>query len=725
MPGQTIPSYRRDIDGLRAIAILLVVAFHARLPGVQGGYIGVDVFFVISGFLITSLIVEEALATGRIHLQSFYARRVRRLFPALFVVVLATLVLAWVFLLPTRDEQQDVARSAIAASTYVANIYFLLTSGRYFDTASELKPLLHTWSLSVEEQFYLFWPMLVVAVLWMCRRRQIGIHKWLTVAYASVLLASFVSSVSMLESHPRAVFYSMPTRAWEFAAGGLLALWLPRLAKSTHPVGDALSLAGIAMILAGAVYFDATTAIPGLPALVPVAGACLVIAGGSMNRSGVVYRLLSFGPVAYIGLLSYSWYLWHWPLLSIARARTLQEPHMLRDVAIALAALGAAHLTYQWVENPIRTQRPWLFRASRTTIAAGAALTLAAVAVAVGLRASAISTASKGVTHGRPLTVSAGSGSRPICRQVPPFSEPVSRSLCTIGEASEPIKAVVWGDSHADQYFPMIRKFVASQSDVAILQRTFMGCTPLGAPGPSANTADADKDACREYNAAVLKEITELSGAGLQGVVLSGRWLDDFGAGRVSAARLSQPDREISGEEQSRKMWGSAQELSQLLERFHELGLKTLVIAPLGEMRYDVPKCLARRGPKACSVKRDVVERQRYSTLLAMRDVVSRFPEAALLDPIDVLCDADRCFSQRDGVALYADDNHLSAPAAELLLSSAYDDLVWLTEGGKRLAANQVYGSSTRPRLSMLRGSSMRLSLRMTSISAAERENGR
>jgi hypothetical protein len=224
-----------------------------------------------------------------------------------------------------------------------------------------------------------------------------------------------------------------------------------------------------------------------------------------------------------------------------------------------------------------------------------------------------------------------------------------------------------------------------------------MGCTPLGAPGPSAAaTSDEDRDACREFNAAVLEEITELRHSGLQGVVLSGRWLDDFGAERVSAARLSQPDREISGEQLSRKMWRSAQELSELLEKFDQLGLKTLVIAPLGEMRYDVPKCLARRSPRACSVKRSVVERQRYATLLAMRDVVSHYPNATLLDPIDTLCDADRCFSQRDGVPLYADDNHLSAPAAELLLSSAYDDLVWLTAERKQYAAHDPSKDNAR-----------------------------
>lgn len=700
-PGHVLPLYRKDIDGLRAVAILLVVAFHVGLPGMRGGYIGVDVFFVISGYLITSLLVAEALATGKISLLTFYARRVRRLFPALFVVVLATLMLARFFLLPTSDEQVDVAHSAIAASLYVANAYFLHASGQYFDAATALMPLVHTWSLSVEEQFYVFWPLLILAVLWLGRRRQIGFQTWLAAAYLGVLLFSFALGAWATGPHPRAAFYLMPSRAWEFAAGGLLALLLPKSLSQYSRLGAVLATAGLAMILAAAATFDTLTPIPGVAAALPVGGACLLIAGGSMSQRAAVYRLLTLRPIVYIGLLSYSWYLWHWPLLAITRVTVLQEPNLLRDAGLAAVALGAAHFTYQLVENPIRTRWAGVFRANWMTLAAGLVLTVASIAIAGGLQASATSEAAEHVAAGPLSQAALDSGGPRECRQQPPFSQLVPRAWCTVGDPSKPIRAVTWGDSHAAQYYPLIKEFVENRPQIAILQRTFMGCTPIGVTDTTAKKAGAaDERSCEEYNATVLREITALRATGLQGVVLSGRWLEDFGAERVSASRLSETDQLLSGEQQAQQMWVAARRFADLLGRLDELGLKILVIAPLAEMRYDIPKCLARREPGDCSVPRAIVDQQRYATLLAMHDVLSQFPRAMLLDPLELLCDTNKCFAQRDGVVLYSDDNHLTVRAAERLLPTAYGELAWLTglethytvrewalsRGGERLA---------------------------------------
>ena len=322
--------YRPDIDGLRAIAILTVVGSHVGLPWWSGGYVGVDVFFVISGFLITSLLVTEAVQYRRIHLWAFYARRVRRLLPAFLTVLLGTLLLGAIYLVSLDGEQQGLAKSAIAAVLLNANHYFWHATGGYFDRPAELQPLLHIWSLSVEEQYYLIWPVALIGLLYWQPR--FDYRRKVAAALFFVAFVSFLFSVWCLSRTQSAAFYLMPARAWELAIGAIAAL-IPLQAQSSRSaiVGIALGYGGLAAIAFAVTMYNQTTPFAGGAALLPVLGAVAIIAGNGLAPNGLPTRLLSSKAMVGIGLVSYSWYLWHWPLLAITRTVRPGAPDLPRD----------------------------------------------------------------------------------------------------------------------------------------------------------------------------------------------------------------------------------------------------------------------------------------------------------------------------------------------------------------------------------------------------------
>ena len=337
-------TYRPEIDGLRAVAILPVVLYHAGLSWVSGGFVGVDVFFVISGYLITSIILAERLA-GRFSLADFYARRIRRIFPALFVVMAACYPVAFAVLGPV--GMAEFAGSVTAATVFLANLYFYDISG-YFATAAEVKPLLHTWSLAVEEQFYVIFPALVLLTWRMGARRQV----MLFAALAALSLA--LAQWDIAQGKADRAFFMLQTRLWELMAGALCAFWL------ASPRGQALraggrtrhgALIGLALILFAVIAYDGDTRFPGFAALPPVLGAALVILCATPH--GLAGRLLSLRPIVFIGLVSYSLYLWHVPLLVFTRIGTGRDDLALMLGACALAFVLAC-LSWRYVERPFR-----------------------------------------------------------------------------------------------------------------------------------------------------------------------------------------------------------------------------------------------------------------------------------------------------------------------------------------------------------------------------------
>lgn len=342
MTPERSPHYRADIDGLRALAVLAVVGFHAFASWVPGGFVGVDVFFVVSGFLITGIVVDE-LEAGSFSLGSFYARRVRRILPALVVVIAVVYAAGWFVLLPS--EFEELGRHVVGAALFASN-FLLWSETGYFDTAAEVKPLLHLWSLGIEEQFYLVWPLLLAAL-----------RRWrLLWATLSLMAMSLVWNAVTVWTDPAAAFYLPHQRVWELLVGALLALVVRRQGASTAVRSPALiSTLGLLLIATSIVGLDAHLRFPGLAAVPAVLGTALVILAGP--QAGPNRRLLSAPALVWIGLISYPLYLWHWPLLSFARILEGREPDFTYRIALIATAFVLAWLTYRFVEHPIRHGR--------------------------------------------------------------------------------------------------------------------------------------------------------------------------------------------------------------------------------------------------------------------------------------------------------------------------------------------------------------------------------
>jgi peptidoglycan/LPS O-acetylase OafA/YrhL len=340
----SLPSskYRPDVDGLRAIAVMLVLHFHAFPAAMPGGFVGVDVFFVISGFLITGIIARE-LERGRFSLLTFYVRRVRRIFPALLAVLIAVLVLGWLWMLPAALAQLGV--DVFASGAFAANIALLLQSG-YFDIESAKKPLLHLWSLGIEEQFYLAWPLILM----------LAAHLRLSIAaVASTLgVASFILNVALIGSHPVAAFYLPFTRAFELLLGAVLACSWDRVNQGNR-VSDTRAWTGATMIAAAAAFLDGHSAFPGWWAILPVVGTALLI---SAPGAWICRVVLASPPLVWIGLISYPLYLWHWPLLVFGATIKYAPLTLLERELVLIVSVLLAWATYRFIEKPIRFGRP-------------------------------------------------------------------------------------------------------------------------------------------------------------------------------------------------------------------------------------------------------------------------------------------------------------------------------------------------------------------------------
>jgi peptidoglycan/LPS O-acetylase OafA/YrhL len=301
--------YRGDIEGMRAVAVLLVVIGHASIGWLAGGYVGVDVFFVISGFLITSLLTKELASTGNISIRHFYARRALRLLPASTLVLLATLIAAWSWLSPLRFT--DTVRDIVASAFYVINFRLADIGTDYLASADPPSPVQHFWSLAVEEQFYLFWPVLILlATLWSRRRGQARFDL-LAVVLATLTVSSLALSWFVTRQSAPWAYFGTHTRAWELGIGAMVALGAPKLERIPRVAAELAAWTGLAAIITAAVVYDEYTPFPGIAALVPVGGAALLIAAGC--RTSAAGRLLAVAPMRVLGKLSYGWYLWHWP----------------------------------------------------------------------------------------------------------------------------------------------------------------------------------------------------------------------------------------------------------------------------------------------------------------------------------------------------------------------------------------------------------------------------
>ncbi|NZA25320.1 acyltransferase [Luteimonas sp. SJ-92] len=375
--GHTPLSYRPDIDGLRAVAVLSVVAYHIDEAYVPGGYTGVDIFFVISGYLITSIIRRDLLS-GTFSLSDFYRRRLLRIGPAYFAVTVATMLAGSAILLPA--DMRSLAVSALWSAFSLPNVYFWLhLDASYFAASSNQVPLLHLWSLGVEEQFYLVWPITLLLL-----GRWIGWQKAMLLAVGAAAVASFILAQYAAVSHPSFAYYMLPTRAGELLAGALLALRSVEASNATRSrlANESVGLAGVILIGAGLFGLDGESIFPGLNALYPCAGAVLLLHSGA-SRSSIFNTALRAPPLVYVGLISYSLYLWHWPILALMRYSTTTLSPSAK-LAGAAAMLALATLSYRWIEQPFRRKRSTIATGGRA-LAFYAVCTIAICAVGAGM----------------------------------------------------------------------------------------------------------------------------------------------------------------------------------------------------------------------------------------------------------------------------------------------------------------------------------------------------
>lgn len=644
--------YRYDIEGLRALAVIAVVTYHARLPN-PGGFVGVDVFFVISGYLITK-IIETELRRGRFGVMAFYQRRIRRIFPALLAMLAGCLALAWVVLLP--EELVSFGKSLMASAAFVSNVLFRNQIG-YFDAASEEKPLLHAWSLSVEEQFYIFWPIILVAATRMSGPR------------GRIVLCGMIFCLSLLFSDyrvhvaPAAAFYLLPARAWELALGALLALTIEFRARYRlpRPAADLASLVGIALITYAIFAFDSKMPFPGVAALVPCIGAGLVIAAGE-GQPTLGGRLLSVPPLTFIGRISYSLYLWHWPILVFA-AIYLERALRIDEACWALVvAFMTAGLSWRFVERPFR-ELPVSRANARSWIGGGIAAGIAAVcAGALFVRYDGFPGRVPSMMH-EIATVKAEAEAFQMSPCLARGAEVPPVEGCLLGLASKGgvDDVILWGDSHAAQLAPLLDA-LGRRLRFTAREITKAGCPPL-AGVTYFHPAHEVRLRCSEFNAAVMETILRHE-PGI--VVLAGWWI-----GLATGQMLVSDSPEPPTVAESRRTFIAL--LTAMARKLTQAGHRIVIIGQVPVPKSNPVSCIERRliaGRPASECAAPAAPWVDASAFITeqLRTAVEGLPDVQLVVPVARLCDTHVCrILTEQGELTYFDAVHLSAAGTRAL----------------------------------------------------------
>ncbi len=621
-----------------------VILCHLSVPGFSGGLVGVDIFFVISGFVITRLLLS-GFQTGTLTLTSFYVRRVRRLAPALTLVLLSSFVVAYTWLLPADFEQ--FSKSLLATSLCISNIFFARQHGDYFAADAAFKPLLHTWSLAVEEQFYLIYPALLFAML----RR--GFQKAAIVRIITlVTLASFALACAGIRYFPSYTFFMLPSRAWELMLGALTAL-------AAHPPGfqQVLSILGAILLAAGVTggHAAATEALP-YP-LLPCLGTALMIYANSGANTFLKTVLSNPGLVA-VGLVSYSLYLWHWPAIVFYRY-IIADTLGVADVALILAiTIAASVISSIFIEQPIRKKR---FLKSLAILSMAAAAAVCCIAVSI------MGIATKGYP-GRlpPSVVQLAEGGRDVnpARDKCIGKEPenvLSDNFCRAGKPSIEPSFIIWGDSQADAWMPTFNE-LARQKETAGLFAAHGGCPPLLGIR-RVNQIPSHK--CTEFNDAVFAKISSFH---LRDAILIGRWswyisgVEKDGVEEGTGALIAEAgtyDEDAAGIATRKRVFRAA--VSRTVQRLRDIGTCVWVIDQPPAYQMDVPRYLAYsalHGRAAEGRERAYVQQQHEFQLEVFRE-----NKVDLVDALGFFCpgDSPRCRMSVDGKSLYSDFNHLSA----------------------------------------------------------------
>ncbi|WP_417205738.1 acyltransferase family protein [Antarctobacter sp.] len=651
----TPPPYRGDIDGLRAVAVLSVVLYHFGLP-LLGGFVGVDIFFVISGFLIGGILWREYDATGRINLRTFYIRRFRRLAPAFFTMLLVTTAFGWVILLPF--EFREYGKAVIASTVYLSNVLFFRQAG-YFDTASEDKPLLHTWSLAVEEQFYIFLPLLLILLA----RWRWGLIGTLVACWA----ASLVACVLLTPVSHTATFFLFPFRAWELLSGVLLAIWGHQRGGKWrgHP---ALSSVGIVMVGASIWFTPAGPLFPGLLAVPPVLGTLLLLSSGT--GANPVNRMLTMPVMRFFGLMSYSLYLWHWPVFTLATS--LRGEMGLPESLVWMAlSVGLGWLSWRFVEQPVRHSR----RLTGRAVFGGMALaSISALAVGYALFARDGLPERFG-TQARVHIAASGDFLQDWSRCRIADSGPLDGlEVCPIGPDGPP-RLLVWGDSHVRAMKEGL-DVAAHEAGVPAILIWRAGCAPLfGLRKVESAATPAQDTACTQANKQIRQALPALDG--LQSVLLIGRWSyyatgEGVGLNADDRIALFPTDRPASTDTLQPQLLAEAaratvEELGQHIPRVFVLRQPPEI--PFYNSRFAAREAAHADLPLAAPGQtQDTVP----AAAIVLRAILSDAPWLPLatagritfLDTWPYFCTDGLCSAVQQGQGQYFDNNHLTNSAA-------------------------------------------------------------
>ncbi|RMD62603.1 MAG: acyltransferase [Alphaproteobacteria bacterium] len=652
--------YRKEIDGLRAIAVLAVMLFHAGFEPFRGGFVGVDVFFVLSGYLITSIIVKEK-ESGTFSITGFYERRARRILPALFFVILCILPFAWLWMLPSQIK--DLAQTLVAVSLFTSNNLFSETGG-YFSEASEYNPLLHTWSLAVEEQYYIVFPAFFVLLWSFGTRRFVVIVS--TVVVLSFALAEWKWRTAAAES-----FYLTATRIWELLAGTLTAIYL----KDRPPQkkgAEVLAALGIGLILYSVFSFDSTTPFPSVYTLVPTAGTVLTIAFATPDT--VSGRILSTPVFVVIGLISYSAYLWHQPLFAFARIRSLNAPDETTFAALAIASLVLGYLSWRFVERPFRNRT----KLSRTQIFTFAAVGSTAY-IALGL-VGYLSNGLEGRLSAKVLELHNyryGINAQLARCDSKKGGYIKPEDACILGNPDK-VDTALLGDSHALALAGEIGRAMEKRGQ-GVRLLTYSRCVPIRG---LYRVDQGRSDPCPGYNEDVFEFLRT---SPIKTLIIASRWMwyvekEAFsnGEGGVEPGLSAYAD--VVGKPPSRN---EEERMARVVQRYKDglrdlltLGKRIILIYPIPEVGWHVPDYLAKvaafgetaDAPLSTSYAR-YLERNRRA--IAALDAVGEHPELVRIRPGNIFCDTfvkDRCVTEIEGVPLYFDDDHVSNVGARLVV---------------------------------------------------------
>ncbi|MBS0181750.1 MAG: acyltransferase [Nitrospira sp.] len=649
-------NYRREIDGLRAVAVLPVMLFHAGFQSFSGGFVGVDIFFVISGYLITSIILAEKQA-GTFTLVGFYERRARRILPALFVVMFVSSAMSWLWLLPI--DMKMFSQSLVAVPAFASNILFYLTSS-YFEPAAELKPLLHTWSLSVEEQYYVLYPIFLL-IAWRFGKSE----RWIVVALILLTVLSLAAAQYGSTTDPSFAFFLLPTRGWEILVGALIGFYVFKASSDASPtqrrttvVRQILSMVGLMLCAYGVWAFDARTPYPSFYTLVPTIGtACIILFA---THDTFVGKLLGHSWLVGIGLISYSAYLWHQPLFVLARHRSIESPSSSLLLSLVVASLLLAYFNWKYVETPVRRKQS-ISRKQVVTIGASCSIAF----MAVGL----IGHLSGGFPHRVTQDV--------LAAQQAQFDElgclsevgkyiPVAES-CIVGDARH-VRGVLLGDSIAGTLGHELGKALANQS-VGVMNMSFGHCPPVMGVY---RVDQGSTHRCPEHNEAVFNYVKERNTLNI--VILAGYWTSYIESPLLDI--FSSNGRRRTPDDQRTRLIKEA--FVDTIVRYIKTGKTVVLVYPIPEAGRHVPRYLAKHAmfSNGHASDRDLMTgyeayKVRNQETIHVFDSIGEHPNLIRIRPDLIFCNTyieASCVAHVNGNSLYRDEFHLSNLGAHLVV---------------------------------------------------------